>query len=128
MPSAHAPRRRPVVHGLALLPLPLLLACHSWQVQPLPTNGSADRVIEGRVRAAWTDGARTELTRARLTRDTLHAEHYVIPRGRGPVMVAVPLDSVRGLEVRRLSWRRSLGLAAGIWLGFGTLGAAVSCC
>jgi hypothetical protein len=131
MSSAHAPRRLFPHRRSALLLVPLLLGCHSWQRQPLPTSGSPDQVIAGRVRAVWTDGAPTvatpELTRARLTRDTLYAEHYVIRRGRGPVMVTVPVDSIRRLEVRRLSWGRSLGLVLGIWLGVGTLGATLCC-
>jgi hypothetical protein len=74
------------------------------------------------VRATRPDGSRGELAEAHLEGDTLRGQLYEIPRGRGPVAVAVPLDSVRRLEARRFSGARTGALAGGVVLGFVAFG------
>jgi hypothetical protein len=105
-----------------LRPLVLLLwlpGCHTWarhDVAPGTAPGGA--VVQGRVRATRADGSVLDLVRARVDRDTLRGELYAAPRQR-PSAVAVPLDSVRRLDARRFSVRRSAALGVGLvgtWL------------
>ncbi len=113
--SAASARIRPVLAGV------LLAGCHGWHAHPLPTPGV--QALGGRTRATLADGRQLDLAKARIDRDTLHAERYRIGRDGRPTVLAVPMDSVRALETRRVSWSRTLGLVAGIWLGVGALGA-----
>jgi hypothetical protein len=67
------------------------------------------------VRATRTDGSRVELARVRVAADTLRGERRAAGRGDAArVAVAVPLDSLRRLETRRVSIARTVGLYFGV--------------
>ena len=115
-PTKVARRNRGQRRATVLSFLMILLvvgACHSWQPAPLPRAGDAPRPVAATARVTYVDGRVEQVARARVERDTLRAE-------RAGVALAVPLDSVRAVHVRRLHWVRTLGLAAGV-LGFSLL-------
>jgi hypothetical protein len=122
-----AARRRAASRTSLLLVL-ALAACRTWRAAPLPVAGAPDRAVRGHLRATRADGSRVELARARVARDTLRGE----PRRAGDdgarPPVAVPLDSLRRLETRRVSVARTLGLYFGVmgavFLGQTVVGAA----
>ena len=69
-------------------------------------------MIAARARLIRSDGEVVEVEGLRLERDTLHA---MTPRVRGARQtVVVPLSRARGLEVRRFSSERTLGMLAAI--------------
>ena len=103
-----------------LRPLVLLLwlpGCHTWERRDLTTGPAPRGAVQGRVRATRADGSVLDLVRVRVDQDTLRGELDALPRGRGPSAVAVPLDSVRRLDARRFSVRRTAALGGGIVLG-----------
>jgi hypothetical protein len=99
-----------------LRPLVLLLwlaGCHTWAratSRPAPAPSGA---IEGRARATRADGSVLYLVGARVDGDTLRGQIDAAPGERGPRAVAVPVDSVRRLDVRRLSVGRTAALGGG---------------
>ena len=111
---------------LLLAAIPGGTACRTWRPAELPRDGgSAQRpasAVSGRARLTYVDGRVEDVFAAYVDRDTLRAERYVITRAQGRVALAVPLDSVRALDVRRVSWGRTLGLAVGIYSAVALLG------
>lgn len=106
------PRRRLAGRYAVLLLLGAAPAgCRTWRAEPLPAAGAPARVVQGRVRATRADGSRVELVGARVGGDTLRG-------ARGGTEVAVPLDSVRRLEARRVSALRTGALVGGVLLTF----------
>jgi hypothetical protein len=103
-----AMRAAPLLLWIALTP-----ACRTWRPEPLPASPTAERVIRHRVRATRADGRRLELTRVRVARDTLRGELRAADGGPGAV-VAVPVDSLRRLETRRVNVARTVGLYFGV--------------
>ena len=114
----------PLVHrgaarraALRLVPLlaALVLGCRSWRAEPLPPPGAPAQDVRGPIRATRTDGTRVELTRVRIAGDTLRGERRTADGGDvSGAPVAIPLDSVRGLERRRVSIARTVGLYFGV--------------
>jgi hypothetical protein len=93
--------------------------CHVWRAVPL-APGTA-QPLPARTRVVRPTGERIELAGARVTPDSV-----VGARARGAPYaavgrVALARDSVAFLEVRRLSWGRTLGLAAGVYVGVGVV-------
>jgi hypothetical protein len=72
------------------------------------------REIRGQLRLTRADGQRVVLTRARVAADTLRGERPDADGGGRPSAVAIPVDSVRGLERRRFSLARTVGLYFGV--------------
>lgn len=102
--------RRAALRRATLL-VPLVVGCRSWRVEPLPAPGSPPQAIRGPVRATRADGTRVELTRARIVGDTLRGERRAADGRDAPgTAIAIPLDSVHGLERRRVSIARTVGL------------------
>jgi hypothetical protein len=117
MPCSRA-RRRCAGRAAALVLLAVPGACRTWRTEPLPTAGAPARSVAARVRATRADGSRVELARARVAGDTLRGERRENgPSGR-PSPVAVPLDSLRALEARRVSWPRTGALVVGALLAW----------
>ena len=99
----------------AALGVPGVGGCRTWQAVPIPRDGSP-APSAAHARLTRHDGRVDEVADARVEGDTMRAERYHSAPGPGRVAVAVPLDSVRDVEVRRVSWPRTLGLAAGVIL------------
>ena len=121
-PAPASSNRAAAMRIARLRPLVLLLwlpGCHTWARRDLATGPAPSGAVRGRVRATRADGRVLDLVRARVERDTLRGELYAAPPGRGPSAVAVPLDSVRRLDARRFSVRRTAalgGVLVGTWL------------
>lgn len=119
-PLAHrGGARRAALRRAALRRAPLLVAlvvgCRSWRAEALPAPGSPPRAVRGPVRATRVDGTRVELTGARIAGDTLRGERRTAHGLDAPgAAVTIPLDSVRGLERRRVSIARTVGLYFGV--------------
>ena len=115
MPPAPLARRasRRLISHWALL-LPLLVACRTWRAEPLPLGRAPDRAVRGHFRATRADGTRVELTRVRIEGDTLRGELRASEGEAQRTPVAIPVDSVRGIERRRVSVARSVGLYFGV--------------
>lgn len=119
MPRSRAPGWRGLA-GRRTAPLLLVFlapaaACQAWRAEPLRATGAPAE----HARLTRLDGRVDELLDARVERDTVRGDRLG-HRGREDA-VAVPLDSVRRFEVRRVSGPRTLGLAAGVaaaYLGF----------
>lgn len=109
---------RAALHAFLLVLLALSAACRTWREVPVPATGSPDHAIGAHVRATRADGGRVELTRARVLGDTLRGEPRGGDAGARRSETAIPLDGVRGLEIRRESVARTA------WLGVGVLVAA----
>lgn len=121
MPIPHSlVRRRAGSRRTTLLLVALSAACRTWRAEPLPVAGAPARAIPSRVRATRADGSQVELARARIAGDTLRGERWEIDRSGRPAAVAVPLDSVRRLEARRVSVARTaaVGVAGAMVLVF----------
>jgi hypothetical protein len=115
-------RRHPRRRGTLLRPAALLLlatsaACHTWRTAPLPRAGSPASTITGDARLIHANGRVYAVTNAHVWQDTIRAGFRDAGGGLASAAVAVPLDSVRALKVRRLSWSRTLGLAAALFIG-----------
>ena len=125
VPARRAPRPR-IVSRWALLLLPLTVACRTWRAEPLPVGGAPARAVRGHVRASRADGTRVELTRVRIARDTLRGEPRASGTGEAQrTPVVIPVDSLRGLERRRVSIERTVGLYFGVMGAFFFLAHAV---
>jgi hypothetical protein len=107
------PRLRP------LLLLLCLSSCHSWVRQDFAPGAAPARAVGDHVRATRADGSRVELASASLAGDTLRGERWEIGRDGRRVAMAVPLDSVRRLEARRVSAGRTGALVGGVVLVVG---------
>lgn len=81
--------------------------CRTWQPVAIPRTGAEPASAVTRARVTYRDGRVSEVGQVRFVRDSMHAT-------RAGVVFAVPADSLRSVEVRRLDWLRTLGLAAGI--------------
>jgi hypothetical protein len=100
-------------------------ACRTWRAAELPRDGASVQrpaVATGRARLTYVDGRVDDVFGAYVAQDTLRAERYVITRAQGRVALAVPMDSVQALEVRRVSWGRTLGLVVGVYGAVALLG------
>lgn len=109
-----APAIRPVAGAVLALALVVgLPACSSWH-RASPTSTDATAEPWDHVRLVHADGRRMELWTARVVRDTLYG--YSRPRWGAtvPPTTAVPIDSVRVLEVRGTDTGRTTGLVAGL--------------
>jgi hypothetical protein len=115
-----------------LRPLVLLLCltgCHTWARTDLSRAPAPDREPFEHVRATRADGSRVELVNARVEGDTLRGERWEIGRDGRRVQIAIPVDSVRQFETRKISGGRTTALAGGITvvvLGLVALAAAVA--
>ena len=116
MASPVARRARALI---LLAAVPFVGACRTWRPAALPRDGaSVERpapTATGRARLTYVDGRVDDVFAAYVDQDTLRAERYIVTRAQGRVALAVPLDSVRALEVRRVSWGRTLGLVVGVY-------------
>ncbi len=105
----------PARRRAALLLLTSGAGCRTWQPVPLPPAGAPAPLA--RVRVTRADDRQVEVLRASVRGDTLYGERRDgASPGRGAA-AAVPLDSVRRLEARRVSGARTGALAAGVLLG-----------
>ena len=128
MPMFPAPRWRSLAGRRTALPLLLTLlltpaaACRAWRAEPLPAPGARAALVVAAEHARLTrlDGRVDELLDARVERDTVRGD-LLGPRGREGA-VAVPLDSVRRLQVRHVSGALTAALAGGLVLLYSGLG------
>ncbi len=93
----------------SLLLVTYLSACTKWQVQnvtPEQTFADSFYVRKG-VRVITVDSQRVEIKHPKLTGDTITG------RSNSAAMVAIPLQNVRELDVRRPDSGRTLLLLAG---------------
>ena len=100
------------MRATALVSLALALmvgtGCRTWREVPMASVSS--RPLAKQSRVVRTDGVWIEMSRARLTTDSITG---TTRDGR----IAVPRDSIRRLEEQRVNWRRSTGLFLTVYLG-----------
>lgn len=104
-------RRRVTARFLCVLALSV--GCQTWQSVAIPRAGAEPTPVVSRARVTFRDGRVSEVSDVRFARDSMRAT-------RAGVVFAVPTDSLRSVEIRRLDWVPTLGLGAGI-LGFSLL-------
>jgi len=99
--------------ALALALVTIVPACTSWHRTPITPGATTDAPLD-HVRLVRADGRRLELWTVRIARDTLFG--YTRPRWDAivPPTTAVPVDSVRLLEVRGTDAGRTAGLVTGV--------------
>ena len=93
--------------------------CHVWHAVPLAPG--AAHPLPARARVVRPTGERIELRGGRVTPDSVVGARTLGAPAGGAGRVALPRDSVAFVEVRRLSWARTLGVAGGVYLGAGIL-------
>jgi hypothetical protein len=108
-------RPGPAGRRAALLLLLFGAGCRTWRAVPPPSAGAPTALP--RVRVLRLDGSRVEVGQVNVRRDTLYGERRAAIASGYREVVAVPVDSVRRLEARRVSAARTGALAGGILLG-----------
>jgi hypothetical protein len=89
--------------------------CRTWQPVPPPSAGAPTTLP--RVRVLRADGSRVEVDQVYVRGDTLYGERRTGTAPGSREVVAVPVDSVRRVEARRVSGARTGALAGGVLLG-----------
>lgn len=107
----------------ALLLATYVSACTSWKVQHVPPEKTfADSLYARRgVRVTTLDTQRVEIRHPRLTEGTISG------RNRSEAMVAIPLENVRELAVKRPDGVRTVLLVFGSIVGAGALTVVALC-
>jgi hypothetical protein len=85
-----------------------LAACTSWQVQTAPTSSVLTKYAGKEVRVTTVGGQRIQIRQPTISSDS------VIGRGRDTTAVAVPLQEVREVAVKRTNIARTTFLIVGI--------------
>jgi hypothetical protein len=80
-------------------------ACQSWHATPLAPDATRD--LPANTRLVRSNGQTVQLTSGRVTGDSVIGEQDTGQR------IALPRDSVASVEVRSLSWPRTLGAVYG---------------
>lgn len=109
-------------HGCALLMATWLSACTGWQAQQVaPERVLQDsQFVRRGVRVTTLDGRRFEIAHPAVHADTL--------TGTGDTAaIAIPLDEVRKLDVRRPSAGRTAALVGGSLVGAAAATLGVAC-
>ncbi|HSU96882.1 MAG TPA: hypothetical protein VLI40_06600 [Gemmatimonadaceae bacterium] len=96
--------RRQLLRVLCLA-LVFVAACQSWHATPLAPNVARD--LPANTRLITSNGQTVQLTSGRVTSDSVIGEQDTGQR------IALPRDSVASVEVRGLSWPRTLGAVYG---------------
>lgn len=104
LPSPRLPRMLAVLAAVGLA-----TACHSWKPAPLAPTPSQ---VPGHGRAQLTDGRMLQFSGYRVTVDSLSASDPPF---------AVPLDSVKQLEVRTTDIGRTVLLIVSVPVALGAL-------
>ena len=108
---------RRIAHHLGTRMLAVLTlsttGCQTWHPVVIPRAGAEPTPVAPIARVTFRDGRVSEVAQMRFARDSMHA-------ARAGVLFAVPADSLRAVQVRRLDWFRTMALGAGI-LGFSLL-------
>jgi hypothetical protein len=113
----HTTRRDAARRAGALALLVATSACRTWRAEPVPAGATPGRAVAAHVRATRADGTWLELREARVDRDTLRGVRWSADGLTPATPTAIPLDSVRRLEARRVSTKRT------VWLGVGLMSA-----
>ena len=85
-----------------------LNGCTSWQVQTAPTSSVLTKYAGKDVRVTTADGQAIEIQQPTVSGDT------VVGRGRDTTTVAIPLQEVREVAVKRTDAARTVLLIGGI--------------
>lgn len=88
--------------------------CYTWH--PVPLAPGEARPLPDRARVVRPTGERIELAGARVTPDSVVGARRGRARDAAGRQVALPRDSVAFVEVRRLSWARTLWLVTGVYV------------
>ena len=91
--------------GVLCLGLVLAGGCQSWHAAPLGPDATRD--LPANARLAKPDGQKVQLDSGHVTADSVIGEES------GGQRIALPRDSVASVEVRSLSWPRTLGAVYG---------------
>ena len=85
-----------------------LAACTTWQVQPAPTSSVLTKYAGKEVRVTTVGGQRIQIRQPTISSDS------IIGRGRDTTAVAIPLQEVREVAVKRTNIARTTFLIVGM--------------